>query len=577
MNCDVGYTGSVAPTNASPFFSIGSCWQDCTPTYVPHGQLLTGSEHDTVTVQCDAGRSSTTLVTSCLGTGLFESVVCTRNWCVPTSVPKSDRKANASITGQSGDLVDITCDVGYNCSAQPCRATCLATGNFSHISCIPQACQVTEAENSDHAASGSITGATGETRTLICDASYGGAGGARCLSSGRFETDFCSACTATSVMYSDKAVPGSIVARSLNETIGVRCSKGFSGRNSSTCEPSSGTVAMLAQRVRALVRPSAAALRGAETGFDGYGPLFRTNLCSADEIEYANCSDGQNSSTCNVDIASDCFGTGGSYRNYYDSSLFWLIAENRHEENLTFEVSGDQGPPCEYPKCVEAALEEPQAIQWHESGVNAPFLRPASPGIELDAAFYFGTDLPVEGTSNLSNSPSSAPQILDDGSGFRSGREQNFSYGWDCSGDADVTYAGGRRSADRDGGLGLNHFDFENTCPGRVNWQVAVPMGAYSVEVDFGEGNDTTACEVEGTRICPVGGNCVFKDIVMISDGFFTITGDSFVGGGCHSVSFVRVTGVNPSPLRRGSSAAEIFRCFSSQLNRSSSLRMTAQ
>ena len=80
-----------------------------------------------------------------------------------------------------------------------------------------------------------------------------------------------------------------------------------------------------------------------------------------------------------------------------------------------------------------------------------------------------------------------------------------LSYGWDCQGNATVDYSGGRRGLDRDNGLGINHFDRDGTCPGKVNWQIAVPNGAYTVTVDFGEDAWTHGCEVEGNigDACP--------------------------------------------------------------------------
>jgi hypothetical protein len=118
------------------------------------------------------------------------------------------------------------------------------------------------------------------------------------------------------------------------------------------------------------------------------------------------------------------------------------------------------------------------------------------PAQELE--IYFGTELPTSaGTS----------AILDDGSGFtyRDMPGGGLSYGWDCQGDAAVDYSGGRRGLDRDNGLGINHFDRDGTCPGKVNWQIAVPNGAYTVTVDFGEDAWTHGCEVEGNigDACP--------------------------------------------------------------------------
>ena len=120
--------------------------------------------------------------------------------------------------------------------------------------------------------------------------------------------------------------------------------------------------------------------------------------------------------------------------------------------------------------------------------------------------FFFGTELPEH---------ASLGAILDDGTGFAWDRDgSGLSYGWDCEGDTNVDYSGGRRGTGRDNGLGLNHFDRAGTCgttadPGRVNWSVEVPNGQCTVTVDFGESvvrNDITGsdvhCEVQGETVC---------------------------------------------------------------------------
>jgi hypothetical protein len=134
-----------------------------------------------------------------------------------------------------------------------------------------------------------------------------------------------------------------------------------------------------------------------------------------------------------------------------------------------------------------------------------------------------------------------------------------LSYGWDCQGNATVDYSGGRRGLDRDNGLGINHFDRDGTCPGKVNWQIAVPNGAYTVTVDFGEDAWTHGCEVEGSIVCPesegsvhdgVNDGCIFKNTVWVTDGYFTISGSGWTApedgstaqGTCHSVSMVKLT-----------------------------------
>ena len=107
-------------------------------------------------------------------------------------------------------------------------------------------------------------------------------------------------------------------------------------------------------------------------------------------------------------------------------------------------------------------------------------IRPAPPPpapSDFEAEFYFGSALPSSATAGA---------ILDNGAGFTTGRS-SLDYGWDCDGNTEVDFASGRRDLDRDGGLGLNHFDREGKCPGAVNWNLVVPNGVYHIEVNFGE------------------------------------------------------------------------------------------
>ena len=159
--------------------------------------------------------------------------------------------------------------------------------------------------------------------------------------------------------------------------------------------------------------------------------------------------------------------------------------------------------------------------------------------------FYFGTDLPA------SASPGS---ILDPGLGYTHHDGTGLDYGWDCDGDVNVDYHGGRRGLDRDNGLGINHFDRDGTCDGNVNWQIAVPNGVYTAIVDFGEDAVDTAdanthgCEVEGSVICPNSGDCVFYNTVWVTDGYFTVTGHGFHRLNCHSISMVKLTSGAATP-----------------------------
>ena len=123
-----------------------------------------------------------------------------------------------------------------------------------------------------------------------------------------------------------------------------------------------------------------------------------------------------------------------------------------------------------------------------------------APAPPLNVEFYFGTEVPSgacpEGGCTV---------VLDDGTGFSRGRQAGLDYGWDCDGDSNVDFSGGRRGLDRDNGLGINHFDRDGVCPGPVNWQLAVPNGVYQATVDFGEhdGAYQHGCAIEGDVQCP--------------------------------------------------------------------------
>ena len=187
----------------------------------------------------------------------------------------------------------------------------------------------------------------------------------------------------------------------------------------------------------------------------------------------------------------------------------------------------------------------------------------------VDIEFYFGNAIPDGAGANAQ---------LDDGTGFAAGRDGGYDYGWDCAGDTDVDYSGGRRGTGRDGGLGINHFDRNGACVSKpVNWQIAVPNGMYTVEVDFGEDSYTQGCEVEG-RLChaimsgtgETGSGCIYTDPVTVLDGKFTITGYSHDDRLCHSISKVRIIGggaQTASEVRGCEGAAVELQCASGTIN----------
>mmetsp|Transcript_38793 Transcript_38793/g.93140 ORF Transcript_38793/g.93140 Transcript_38793/m.93140 type:complete len:768 (+) Transcript_38793:87-2390(+) len=162
----------------------------------------------------------------------------------------------------------------------------------------------------------------------------------------------------------------------------------------------------------------------------------------------------------------------------------------------------------------------------------------------VDSTFFFGTELPQQHVG-----------ILDTGAGFKD-HDNGMTYGWNCDGCSRVDYSGGRRGLDRAGGLGLNHFDRDNTCMTSgwfwsdykpVNWEVQVPNGDYHVTVNFGDETvDSTqryhsGCQVEGQPACSSGSPCVYDEVVTVLDGRFTVTGFGHDSRECHSLSSVTI------------------------------------
>jgi hypothetical protein len=61
---------------------------------------------------------------------MFSIVSCDANQCVATEAANSDKAATGSITGVTGDTVDVSCDAGYPGGG---TVTCLTTGMFSIV------------------------------------------------------------------------------------------------------------------------------------------------------------------------------------------------------------------------------------------------------------------------------------------------------------------------------------------------------------------------------------------------------------------------------------------------------------
>ncbi len=79
--------------------------------------------------------------------------------CVATEVAYSNYAATASIAGYTGQTRSVTCNVGYSGGG---TATCGTSGTFNSLTCTASSCTATQVSNSDFAAAGSINGVTGQ-------------------------------------------------------------------------------------------------------------------------------------------------------------------------------------------------------------------------------------------------------------------------------------------------------------------------------------------------------------------------------------------------------------------------------
>jgi len=222
-------TGCILINCENPIASVGYVIATGSTTY--------GSSLD---VMCDAGYTGSPLALTCQLSGSWTSQTgCSANSCTPTSISNSDKAASGSVTGTTGQSVVVACDMGYSGSG---TVGCESTGAFSTLSCTANSCTPTSISNSDKAASGSVTGTTGQSVVVICDMGYSGSGTVVCESTGAFSTLACNqdspsstACVSASIPHSDKASVDSI-SGTVGQSVVVTCDPGYYGSGSVTCE-----------------------------------------------------------------------------------------------------------------------------------------------------------------------------------------------------------------------------------------------------------------------------------------------------------------------------------------------------
>ena len=124
------------------------------------------------TLRCDGNTGTFRRVTS---DGLLDDVeACVPNVCTPTFHLNSNASEAGSIQGTTGDVVTVTCDVGYtnDGSTTTIQTTCDGQSFSSLDECAPNQCLETSVLNSNASEAGSIHGTTGDTIEVVCHAGY---------------------------------------------------------------------------------------------------------------------------------------------------------------------------------------------------------------------------------------------------------------------------------------------------------------------------------------------------------------------------------------------------------------------
>jgi hypothetical protein len=241
VTCDAGFLGGGDMTcGIDGTFSTVTCTPaSCLTTHVANSDYaeiaISGHTFETVTVTCDEGYSGSADAV-CGIAGTFSTVVCSATSCASTQVPHSNFKSSGSIVGTTGERRGVICDAGYFGSGE---AVCGTDGTFSTVTCTPNPCQSTQVANSDHTATDSVSGSTGDTVKVQCLDGYSGSANAVCGSNGVFSAVVCIGypCGATSVADSDHSGIGSI-SGTTGDVVTVTCNQGYSGSGDATCRHS---------------------------------------------------------------------------------------------------------------------------------------------------------------------------------------------------------------------------------------------------------------------------------------------------------------------------------------------------
>jgi hypothetical protein len=242
VTCAEGYSGSgTAVCQPSSFFSVVTCTPNpCTATKVDFSVAhssdasISGVTGDKVEVTCSQGYSGSGTAV-CQPDGEFTTVTCTPDPCEATEVANSKQAAHDAITGVTGDSVPVTCDIGYTGSAA--AAVCGTDGVFTTVTCEPNPCQATQVANSYKASSGVIVGVTGDRVPVTCNVGYSGTADAVCGTDGLFSVVECTPnpCEPTEVEFSMAFTAADSITGVTGDVVQVTCADGYQGSGNAVC------------------------------------------------------------------------------------------------------------------------------------------------------------------------------------------------------------------------------------------------------------------------------------------------------------------------------------------------------
>jgi len=252
--CNTGFsvTGTSTCAASGGTLTSANCHADnCFPTEIAYSNKsiigsLIGIPGDIVTIECSAGYSGSGN-TVCQNDGTFSPTkTCTPNTCTPiSSVANSDYSAT-SITGTTGIIVIVTCDIGYDDDGHSTgMAICRPDGTFTSVTCSPSECQPTSVANSDKSGVNSVTGFTTDVVAIVCDATFTAAPSANstCQTNGYFSTVVCLAaneCDATAPP--SNGTVGNCSKLIADGTCQPECNIGYTVSGTSICASSGGTL-----------------------------------------------------------------------------------------------------------------------------------------------------------------------------------------------------------------------------------------------------------------------------------------------------------------------------------------------